>query len=132
MAPEDPYKSPSSGIDQVTGEAASPSAPNPKNDNEGSTYNNSDASSNDPKDHPQAKVNPKIIDPIKEDKLQQLESKIQEMEMPTKSTPEMSSAFENIQDSLAFMQTTAEIQTPNLDNQTRKDVSDRSDEERAH
>ena len=102
-APEDPYQSPSSEDDQITDEAASPSAPNPNNDNNESTHNNSDASSNDRHVQPQAKVNPKILDPIKEDKLQQLESKLQELDIATKSLPAMSSALENIQDSLALM-----------------------------
>ena len=73
-----------------------------------------------------------IRDRIKEDKIERLESKLQEMEVETESLPAMSSAFQNIQDSLALMQTTANIPTPNLDTQPRKDVSDSSDEECAH
>ena len=131
-APEDPYQSPSSGDDQVRDDAASPYALKPDNNDDGSTHHNSDASSKDSPVQPQAKANQKTLDPIKEDKIQQLESKLQEMEVATKSLPAMSSALENIQDSLALMQTTANLPTPNLDTQPRKDVSDTSDEECAH
>ena len=44
----------------------------------------------------------------------------------------MSSGLKNTQDSLALMQTTANLPTPNLDTQPRNDVSDKSDEECAH
>ena len=88
--PADFYQSPSSGNDQVTDDAASPSAPNPNNDDHGSRHHNSDASSKDSLVQLQAKVNPKILDPNKEDKMQRLESKLQEMEVGTKSLPAMS------------------------------------------
>ena len=127
--PEEPYQSPSSEDDQVTDDATSPLAPNPKNNNEVSTQNKSDTSSNDPNDNPQAKVNPKILDPTKEYELQQLESKLKDMEMETESLPVMSSVLENIQKILALMQTTSNIPTPNLDTQPHKYVSDTSDEE---
>ena len=99
-APEDPYQSPSSKHDQVTDDATSPSGPNPINHNDGSTHNNRDASSNDPNVQPQAKVNPKILDPIKEDKLQELESKLQEMEMATKSLPTKRTSLEKFETAL--------------------------------
>ena len=54
------------------------------------------------------------------------------MEVATKSLPEMNSTLEIIQDILSLMHTTANIPTPNLDNQPRKDVSDTSDEESSH
>ena len=110
----------------------SPSAPNPDRDDKWSMHHNSDASSEYSSVQPQAKENPKILDPIKEDKIQRSESKLKEMEVATKSLPAMSSALENIQDSLAVMQTTANFPTPNLDTQPRRDVSDTSDEESAH
>ena len=78
-APEDPYQSPSFGDDQVTDDAASPSAPKPDNDDDESTHHNSDASSNHSLVQHQAKVKSKTLDPIKEDKIQRLESKLQEM-----------------------------------------------------
>ena len=90
---------------------------------------NSDESSNDQTDNPQTSVNPMILDSIKEEKLHQLESKLKDMEMATKSLPEMSSALKNITDSLALIKTTANIPTPNLGTQPHEDVSDTSGEE---
>ena len=72
-------------------------------------------------------MNQKILDPIKEDKIQRLESKFQEMEIATKSLPAMSSALENIQDSLALMQTTNNLPTQNMDTKPKKDVLDTSE-----
>ena len=74
--------------------AASPSAPNSENNDDGSTHHNSDASSKDSPVKPQAKVNPKLLYPIKEDKIKRVESKLKEMEVATKSLPAMSSALE--------------------------------------
>ena len=126
-AAEDPYQSASSEEDQATDDVTSPSAPNTNNNKDRSTHHNSDVSSNDPHGQPQDKLKPKILDPIKEANLQQLESKIQEMEMAKKSLPAMSSALENIQDILTLMKTTANVRTPVLDTQPREDVSDTSD-----